>query len=46
MMADVPGAIVFAERHIMRIKDRKADLEKDMAKTLERIKTAVEGSAS
>ena len=46
MMADVPGAIVFAEKYIMRIKDRKADLERDMAKTLERIKTAVEGTAS
>ena len=46
IMNDVHGAIVFAEKYIMRIKDRKADLEKDMAKTLQRIKTAVEGGAS
>lgn len=46
MLNDVPGIITFAEKHIMRIKDRKADLEKDMAKTLERIKAAVEGSAA
>jgi hypothetical protein len=46
MMNDEPGAIVFAEKHIMRIKDRKADLERNMAKTLERIKGAVEGSAA
>jgi hypothetical protein len=29
----------------MRIKDRKADLEANMATTLERLKTAVEGRA-
>ena len=46
MLEDVPGAIVFAEKYIMRIKDRKADLEKDMAKTLKRIKAAVEGNAT
>ncbi|HEX4822240.1 MAG TPA: SRPBCC family protein [Acidimicrobiales bacterium] len=46
MMNDVPGIISFAEKHIMRIKDRKADLEKGMQATLERIKAAVEGSAS
>ena len=46
MMNDVPGVVVFAEKYLMRIKDRKADLEQDMAKTLGRIKTAVEGSAS
>jgi uncharacterized protein YndB with AHSA1/START domain len=46
MMADVPGPIVFAEKYLMRIKDRKANLEGDMQATLERIKAAVEGSAS
>ncbi|MEY2450725.1 MAG: hypothetical protein QOD92_299 [Acidimicrobiaceae bacterium] len=46
MMADVPGAIVFAEKYLMRIKDRKANLEGDMQATLERIKAAVEGSAT
>ena len=45
MMADQPGAITFFERHLMRIKDRKANLEQDMQATLERIKAAVEGSA-
>lgn len=46
MMDDVPGIINFVERHFMRIKDRKADLESSMGKTLERIKSAVEGNAS
>jgi uncharacterized protein YndB with AHSA1/START domain len=46
MMEDVPGVVNFAEKYFMRIKDRKADLERDMGKTLERIKAAVEGSAS
>lgn len=46
MMNDVPGAVVFAEKYIMRVKDRRADLQQDMAKTLQRVKAAVEGSAS
>jgi len=46
MLNDVPSVITFAEKYIMRIKDRKADLEQNMAKTLERIKAAVEGSAA
>ena len=46
MMADQPGFITFVERTFMRIKDRKAQLERDMEATLERIKAAVEGSAS
>ena len=46
MMSDVPGVITFVERHFMRIKDRKAQLERDMEATLQRIKAAVEGSAS
>lgn len=46
MVNDQPGTITFAEKYVMRIKDRKADLEKDMHATLERIKAAVEGSAS
>ena len=45
MINDVPGVITFAEKYIMLIKDRKADLEQGMRATLERIKTAVEGSA-
>lgn len=46
MMADQPGVITFFEKNVMRVKDRKADLEKNMQATLERIKGAVEGSAS
>jgi hypothetical protein len=42
---DVPGSIVFAEKYLMRIKDRRADLIEDMQSTLGRIKAAVEGSA-
>ena len=46
MMSDMPGYINFFEKHLMRIKDRHADLERNMQATLERIKAAVEGSAS
>jgi uncharacterized protein YndB with AHSA1/START domain len=45
MMADQPGLITFMEKNVMRIKDRKAQLENDMQATLGRIKAAVEGSA-
>ena len=41
---DVPRYIVYGER-LMGIKDRKADLEKNMQRTLERIKAVAEGSA-
>src|SRR5438270_11442979 len=41
---DVPRSIVLGER-LMGIKDRKADLEVNMQRTLERIKKAAEGSA-
>jgi hypothetical protein len=44
MLAPVPRRYVFAERYIMRIKDRRADLERGMAETIERVKRAVEGS--
>jgi len=44
IMNDVPGMIVFFEKHLMRIKDRKANLEQAMQSTLERIKAAVEKS--
>jgi hypothetical protein len=46
MLADEPGMITFVEKHLMRIKDRKASLERDMQSTLERIKSVAEGSAS
>jgi uncharacterized protein YndB with AHSA1/START domain len=45
ILNDVPGFITFAERYLMRIKDRKADLERGMQQTLQRIKAAVQGSA-
>jgi hypothetical protein len=45
MMDDLPWYISFGERSLMRIKDRKADLEAAMHRTLERIKTAAERSA-
>ena len=35
-------SLVFIERHIMRITDRKADLEAGMLRTLERIKAVAE----
>jgi uncharacterized protein YndB with AHSA1/START domain len=46
MMADQPGIITFFEKRVMRIKDRKANLEDGMQATLGRIKAAVEGTAS
>ena len=46
MMADQPGFITFLEKRVMRVKDRRAELEKGMEATLQRIKAAVEGSAS
>jgi len=45
MMDDLPWYISFGERSVMRIKDRKADLEAGMHRTLERIKAAAEGRA-
>ena len=42
-----PNLNAFAERWIMRIKDRRADLERGMTETLQRIKRVVEsGSAA
>ena len=46
MMNDTPGYINFTERYVMRIKDRKADLEKNMQATLTRIKATIESSAA
>jgi hypothetical protein len=46
MMNDTPGYINFTEKYVMRIKDRKADLEKNMQATLTRIKATVEGRAA
>src|SRR5438309_8006061 len=45
IMNDLPWYINFGDRHILGIKDRKADLEANMTKTLARIKAVAEGSA-
>ena len=42
MMADMPKMFMVIERVFMGIKDRKADLERNMAETLERLKTVAE----
>ena len=46
MLDDMPKAIAFVERYLMRVSDRKADLEKNMAETLARIKAAAERGGS
>ena len=45
MLGDMPWFIRAADRYVMGIKDRKADLEEGMQQTLERLKKAAEGSA-
>jgi hypothetical protein len=45
MLNDLPWYIALGERS-MGIKDRKADLEAGMLRTLERIKAVAEKSAS
>jgi uncharacterized protein YndB with AHSA1/START domain len=46
MLRDLPWYYAFAERWIIRIKDRRADLEHGITETLGRIKTAVEAPTS
>ena len=46
IMDDMPGYITFAEKYVMRIKDRKADLVNNMQATLTRIKAVAEGDRS
>ena len=46
MLRDLRWQYAFAERWLMRIKDRRADLERGMTMTLERIKLVVESQAS
>jgi hypothetical protein len=47
MLRDLRWYYAFAERWVMRIKDRRADLERGMTETLQRIKRVVEsGSAA
>ena len=45
MVADMPRSISLTERYLMGVKDRHADLVKNMEATLSRIKSAVEGIA-
>jgi hypothetical protein len=45
MLRDLRWHYAFAERWLMGVKDRKADLERGMAETLERIKAVVESGA-
>jgi Polyketide cyclase / dehydrase and lipid transport len=46
MLRDLRWYYAFFERHLMRVKDRRADLEHGMNVTLERIKRVVESEAS
>ena len=42
MLRDLRWYYAFAERWLMRVKDRRADLERGMAVTLERLKHVIE----
>jgi hypothetical protein len=42
MLRDIRWYYAFAERWLMRVNDRKADLERGMAETLQRIKQVIE----
>lgn len=46
MMADLPWYLRLVERVLMRVKDRKSDLESNMSETLTRLKAAVEGAVA
>ena len=46
MLRDLRWYYAFAERWLMRVTDRRADLERGMALTLERIKRVVESEQS
>jgi hypothetical protein len=43
LLCDMPWHFRFADRFIMGVKDRKADLVSGMEATLQRLKTAIEG---
>lgn len=45
MVNDLPLVVALGERHLMRVDDRKADLEAGMLRTLERIKAVAEATA-
>jgi len=44
MAGDLPAMLALADRYLIGIDDRKADLEDGMRRTLERIRAAAEGS--
>ncbi len=46
MLRDVPWYFRMGDRLVMRIQDRRADLEKNMAETLQRLKVASENPDS
>jgi hypothetical protein len=46
MLRDIRWYYAFAERWLMGVKDRKADLERGMGETLQRIKQVVESPTS
>jgi len=43
MLADMPWYFRLSDRFLMGVKDRRADLEKNMGETLQRLKAAAEG---
>jgi hypothetical protein len=45
MLSDMPWYLRFADRHLMRLKDRKVDLETNMQRTLQEMKASMEGLA-
>jgi hypothetical protein len=46
MLADMPWYFALGDRFLMGVKDRKSDLETNMAETLHRLKSASEGRDS
>src|SRR5262245_11036555 len=46
MLRDIRWYYAFAERWVMRVKDRRADLERGMTETLERFRRVVESENS
>ena len=46
MLRDVPWHFRLSDRYLMGVKDRRADLEKNMAETLQRLKVASENRDS
>jgi hypothetical protein len=46
MLSDLPWYLRLAERVLMGVKDRKADLESGMIETLRRLQAAVDGEGS